>query len=163
MSFDTSALDGYEAFVATHHDGSVLGCVAAFESRLAQLFDLTDHQYVGFFLANLRPRIRMHMKDPSIKSYSDAVQLALRIKQLSGSQYVGHHLTSSTPSSHRRPIHSTVSSMPTSLKDFSSTASSLSALGQSRTFCRFRNMSSKEYKKHIIKRTYTVVSVFSLR
>lgn len=54
---DKMALDGYEAFAATRHDSSLIEFVVAFESRLAQILDLADHQYLGFFLAALQPRI----------------------------------------------------------------------------------------------------------
>ncbi|XP_042027001.1 uncharacterized protein LOC121774153 [Salvia splendens] len=74
---DNIALDEYEAFAAVRHDSSLT--VATFEARLFQIPDLSNHQYLGFFLAAPRPDIRMHMKAANITNYSDAVQLALRI------------------------------------------------------------------------------------
>lgn len=56
---DDSARDSYEALVATKHDGSLADYIAAIESHLAQLPDLNDNRFLGFFLAKLKPHIRL--------------------------------------------------------------------------------------------------------
>ncbi|XP_042044637.1 uncharacterized protein LOC121790506 [Salvia splendens] len=136
---DKMALDSYEAFASTRHDGSLVEFVAAFEARLAQIGDLSDHQYLGFFLAALRPEVRMHMKAANITSYSDAVQMALQLDQLAGTQPTGAATVGPAPQMHQS------SQRPTSY-----TPTSLSATGSNRPPSRrFRNMSSEEYRKHI--------------
>ncbi|KAG6430618.1 hypothetical protein SASPL_108690 [Salvia splendens] len=80
---DYNTHDGYEALAATKHDGSLTDYISLFESRLAQLPDLTDPQYIGIFLAGLKPSIHMYLQDPS--TYSDAVQMAKRYENISQS------------------------------------------------------------------------------
>ncbi|XP_042026373.1 uncharacterized protein LOC121773559 [Salvia splendens] len=137
---DKMALDGYEAFASTRQEGSLVDFVAAFEARLAQIPDLADHQYLGFFLAALRPEIRMHLKAAQLTSYSDAVQMALQLDQLSGTHQVSQPLSSAVlpPQGMSRP----------NPKGFSPTPASFSSSGPNRP-SRFRNISSEEYKKHI--------------
>ncbi|KAG6391158.1 hypothetical protein SASPL_148910 [Salvia splendens] len=55
--------------------------IASFESHLAQLPDLTDNQFLGFFLAKLKPHIRLQLSDRT--TYSDAVKMAKRIERMS--------------------------------------------------------------------------------
>ena len=94
---NNGALDEYEAFAAVRHTGSLADYVAVFESRLALVPDLAYHQYLGFFLAGLRPDVRLQMKAAKVTNYSDAVQLALDIDQVPGNlpPYSGQSLTAS--------------------------------------------------------------------
>ena len=81
---NNGARDEYEAFAAVRHTGTLAEFIAAFESRLAQVPDLAYHQYLGFFMAGLRPEVRLQMKAAKIVDYADAVQLALGIDQAAG-------------------------------------------------------------------------------
>ena len=94
---NNGALDEYEAFAAVRHTASLADYVAVFESRLALVLDLAYHQYLGFFLAGLRPDVRLQMKAAKVTNYSDAVQLALDIDQVPGNlpPYSGQSLTAS--------------------------------------------------------------------
>ncbi|KAH6796539.1 hypothetical protein C2S52_021093 [Perilla frutescens var. hirtella] len=140
---DNGTLDEYEAFAAIRHEGTLADYVAAFEARLAQISDLADHQYLGFFLANLRPEIRLHMKAAHIANYSDAVQLALRID---------HHVEPPPPGFSSAPPSRSdhhAASRPFS-KGPATPQSSFSASSTPRPQSRrFKNMTSEEYKKHI--------------
>lgn len=63
IRFGTSAaLDEYEALHTTTQVGSLDDYIAAFESRLAQLPELTERQYLSFFLGGLKPHIRCKSK-----------------------------------------------------------------------------------------------------
>ncbi|KAG6432638.1 hypothetical protein SASPL_104219 [Salvia splendens] len=73
------ALDEYEALHTTIQVGSLNDYISSFESQLAQLPDLTERQYLSFFLGGLKPQIRMQIKDPNIAHYTDAIQMAKRI------------------------------------------------------------------------------------
>ena len=139
---DKMALDGYEAFASTRQEGSLTDFVTAFEARLVQIPDLADHQYLGFFLAALRPEIRMHMKAANITSYSDAVQMALQLDQLSGSQPI----PTPTP-----PLVSPAQPVQRfSSKPFPSPSGPVSTPGPRRSSDRrFRQVSAEEYKKHM--------------
>ncbi|KAG6385384.1 hypothetical protein SASPL_154219 [Salvia splendens] len=75
---DDNARNSYEAFSATKHRGALSDYIRESESKLAQLPDLTDIQYMGFFLANLKPQLRAQLQDLSIHTYSDPVHLAKR-------------------------------------------------------------------------------------
>ncbi|KAG6421417.1 hypothetical protein SASPL_117969 [Salvia splendens] len=60
------ALDEYEALHTTIQVGSLDDYISSFESRLPQLPDLTERQYLSFFLGGFKPQIRMQIKDPNI-------------------------------------------------------------------------------------------------
>ncbi|XP_042016082.1 uncharacterized protein LOC121764058 [Salvia splendens] len=140
------ALDEYEAFAAVRHTGSLAEYMAAFEARLAQVPDIACHQYLGFFMAALRPEVRLQMKAAKITSYEDAVELALDIDLLASQ----HPPRAAPPPSHgvsqpyvgqqRRPTATGYSNPPS---QFSSTGSSRPVSK------RFRNISPEEYRRHI--------------
>lgn len=81
---NNGAVDEYEAFAVVRHTGTLAEFVAAFEARLALVPDLAYHQYLGFFLAGLRPEIRMQMKAAKITNYTDAVHFVLDVDQVAG-------------------------------------------------------------------------------
>lgn len=137
------ALDEYEAFAAVHHTGSLAEYVAAFEARLAQISNLADHQYLGFFMAALRPEILLQMKAAKVTSYADAVELAISIDLMSGTKPLVPAATA--------PV--AAQSGPTfrpASKGYSQTPSSFSSAGSARPKShRFRSISQEEYNKHI--------------
>ncbi|XP_042045394.1 uncharacterized protein LOC121791530 [Salvia splendens] len=137
------ALDEYEAFAAVRHTGSLVDYVAAFEARLAQVPDIASHQYLGFFMAALRPEVRLQMKAAKITTYEDAVELALDIDSLTTAHAPKSGQSLTQGSSHSRPPAGSFS------KGYSHTSPALSS-GSSRPGPkRFRNMSTEEYQKHI--------------
>ncbi|KAG6383191.1 hypothetical protein SASPL_157062 [Salvia splendens] len=125
----------YEALAATKQDGSVADYIASFESHLAQLPDLTDNQLLSFFLAKLKPHIRLQLSDPT--TYSDAVKMAKRIERMS------------TPLTYPIKNDSVPNSgTPNSTFSHSDSASSFPLSSGQRPNHRFRNMSQEEYNKH---------------
>ena len=163
---DDSARDSYEALAATKHDGSLADFIAAFESHLAQLPDLTDNQFLGFFLAKLKPHIRLQLTDHGIATYSDAVQMAKRIERLStpltspnssgnsfsqsSTQHSSYPLQAhSRPPQQPAPYSPNSSMVPNSGgHTYSNTASSFAPPSGSRPNHRFRHMSQEDYQKH---------------
>ncbi|KAG6430773.1 hypothetical protein SASPL_108846 [Salvia splendens] len=167
---DDSACDSYEALAATKQDGSVADYIASFESHLAQLPDLTDNQFLGFFLAKLKPHIRLQLSDPT--TYSDAVKISKRVERMSTpltcliKNYSCNFSTqrssiqrSSHPQAHPRPLqhpstyspNSTAvpnSGTPNSTFSHSDSTSSFPLSSGKRPYHRFRNMSQEEYNKH---------------
>ncbi|XP_042057010.1 heat shock 70 kDa protein 15-like [Salvia splendens] len=73
------ALDGHEALPTPSQEGSLDDYVAEFEECLAQLPELAEKQYLGLFLGGLKPHIRMQIRDPTITTYTDALQMAKHI------------------------------------------------------------------------------------
>ncbi|XP_042045909.1 uncharacterized protein LOC121792148 [Salvia splendens] len=140
------ALDEYEAFAAVRHTGSLAEYVAAFEARLAQVPDIACHQYLGFFMAALRPEVRLQMKAAKITSYEDVVELALDIDVLASQQPprtapAPSHTVSQPYTGHQRRPSTT---------GYSSAPSPLPSTGSSRPISkRFRNISPEEYRRHI--------------
>ncbi|XP_041999963.1 uncharacterized protein LOC121749458 [Salvia splendens] len=140
----TGALNEYEAFAAVRHTGSLAEFVAAFEARLAQVPDISCQQYLGFFMAALRPEVRLQVKAAKITTYEDAVEMALDLDIMASAQpqrpapsqatvqthsYQSHATRSATKGYSPNPSYSTASSKPISK--------------------RFRNVSPEEYRRHI--------------
>ncbi|KAG6403221.1 hypothetical protein SASPL_135438 [Salvia splendens] len=126
----------------TTADGSLADYIALFESRLAQLPDLTDPQYMGIFLAGLKPSIRMYLQDPST---SDVVQMAKRYENISQSLApTTKHVSGSSSTSRyfSQPSTNHVKQAP------QISAPSAASVGP-RPPNRFRSMSTEEYRKHL--------------
>ncbi|XP_042067454.1 uncharacterized protein LOC121810792 [Salvia splendens] len=133
-------------FAPVRHTGSLAEYVAAFEACLAQVPDIACHQYLGFFMAALRPEVRLQMKAAKITSYEDAVELALDIDVLASQQPqrtapAPSHTVSQPYTGHQRRPSTT---------GYSSAHSPLPSTGSSRPISkRFRNISPEEYRRHI--------------
>ncbi|XP_047979195.1 uncharacterized protein LOC125221112 [Salvia hispanica] len=140
------ALDEYKALAAVRHTGSLAEYVAAFEARLAQVPNISCHQYLGFFMAALRPEVRLQMKAAKITSYEDAVELALDIDMLATAQP-----SRSAPALSHNPMPAYTGQPGRSFsKGHSHSPSQFSSTGSSRPVSkRFRNVSPEEYRKHI--------------
>ena len=72
-------LDEYEALPTPSQEGSLDDYIAEFEGRLAQFPELTEKQYLGLFVEGLKPHIRMQIRDPTITTYTAALQMAKHI------------------------------------------------------------------------------------
>ena len=138
------ALNEYEAFAAVRHTGSLTDFVAAFEARLAQVPDISCQQYLGFFMAALRPEVRLQMKATKITTYEDAVELALDIDTMASTQPPRSAPSQSSSQAHTYTAQSTRSFS----KGYSQNPSHSS--GSSKPVSkRFRNVSPEEYRRHI--------------
>ncbi|XP_042027355.1 uncharacterized protein LOC121774573 [Salvia splendens] len=148
---DNTARDGYEALAATKHVGSLSDYIAAFESHLAQLPDLTDCQFLGIFLANLQPSIRLQLRE-NITNYSDVVQMAKRYEKLYAPLGSTTKNSSSNFSTGRFSYQSYSSLVQTASRDYS-TSITASLPNGPRPPRRFHTMPQEEYQKHLAART----------
>ncbi|XP_042016199.1 uncharacterized protein LOC121764209 [Salvia splendens] len=140
----TGALNEYEAFAAVHHTGSLTEFVAAFEPRLAQVPDISCQQYLGFFMAALRPEVQLQMKASKITTYKDAVELALDIDLMASAQ--PQRPAPSLPHAQSHPY--TTQSGRSNSKGYSPNPTYLTA-SYKPVSKRFRNVSPEEYRRHI--------------
>ncbi|XP_057791220.1 uncharacterized protein LOC131008354 [Salvia miltiorrhiza] len=147
---DGSAINGFEALATTNQTGTLDEYISAFETRVSQLPEFSNEQYLGFFLGGLKKELRMMIQDLTITDYSAAIQMARKLDSVCTPQTSSPSFrVTTTPTPPSRSSFQPRSSQVVSTLQPQQQAASSHASWTPRPPRRFRNMTDETYRKHL--------------